>query len=240
MKIAYDFHIHSCLSPCGDKDMSPQRIVIMAKIMGYDAIALTDHNTSKNCEAVMAIGEEIGLTVIPGMELCTAEEVHIVCLFPTLEQATAFSDYIYETLPPVKNKPAVFGEQVIMDKTDSVLGYEEKLLITASSINTHKAVCEVEKFGGICYPAHIDRSSFSIISNLGTIDESFGFKCAEIFDISKENELKEKHPYLKKLKIVSDSDAHYLENMRIPQYSYMEVDECTIDGILKKLAVDGF
>lgn len=235
MKIAYDFHIHSCLSPCGDKDMTPQNIVNMAKIMGYDAIALTDHNTSRNCEAVVKIGEALGLTVIPGMELCSSEEVHIVCLFPNCEKANAFSDYVYSTLPPVKNKPSVFGEQIIMNENDEITGYEEKLLITASGISCAKAVEVVKAYGGICYPAHIDRSSFSIISNLGIIDESFGFSCAEVFDISKLNNLKEKHPYLNNLKILSDSDAHYLENMRIPEGCYIETEENSISAILEYL-----
>ena len=235
MKIAYDFHIHSCLSPCGDKDMTPQNIVNMAKIMGYDAIAITDHNTCGNCKAVIKAGEQIGITVIPGMELCTSEEVHIVCLFPDVEKATQFSDYVYSTLPPVKNKPSVFGEQIYMNEADEITGYEERLLITASGISCAKAVSVVESFNGICYPAHIDRSSFSILSNLGMIDASFGFNCAEIFDITKENELKLQHPHLKNLKIISDSDAHYLENMRIPESCYMEVENQTAEGILKAL-----
>ena len=233
MRIAYDFHIHSCLSPCGDKDMTPQNIVNMAKIMGYDAIALTDHNTCGNCESVVKLGKEVGITVIAGMELCTSEEVHIVCLFPDCEKANSFSDYVYSTLPPVKNKPHIFGEQVKMNDFDQVVGYEEKLLITASGISCAKAVETVKGFGGICYPAHIDRSSFSILSNLGTIDESFGFTFAEIFDLSKESELKQKHPYLTKLKIVSDSDAHYLENMRIPEGCFMEVKNNSIEDIFE-------
>ncbi len=232
MKIQYDFHIHSCLSPCGDMDMTPGNIVNMARLMGYDAIALTDHNTSGNCETAMHFGKEIGLTVIPGMELCTAEEVHIVCLFPTLEKATAFSDYVYTTLPPVKNKPAVFGEQAFCNKDDEICGSEERLLITASSIGTYKAASIVKEYGGICYPAHIDRSSFSIISNLGTIDESFGFGFAEIFDIAKETELKEKFPYLNEMKIISDSDAHYLDKMR-PENNFIEIEENSIEAIFK-------
>lgn len=235
MKIAYDFHIHSCLSPCGDKDMTPQNIVNMAKIMGYDAIALTDHNTCGNCEATIKAGNELGLTVIPGMELCTSEEVHIVCLFPDSDKAMQFSDYVYSTLPPVKNKPGIFGEQTYMNENDEITGTEEKLLITASTISCAKAVAVVEEYGGICYPAHIDRSSFSILSNLGMIDENFGFKCAEIFDISKETELKEKHPYLKNLKIISDSDAHYLENMRIPEHCYIDIPDNTIQHIFEYL-----
>ncbi len=235
MKIAYDFHIHSCLSPCGDKDMTPQNIGNMAKIMGYNAIALTDHNTCGNCDALIKVGKELGITVIPGMELCTSEEVHIVCLFPELEKALEFSDYVYETLPPVKNKPSVFGEQIIMNENDEITGTEEKLLITASNISCAKVVSKVKEFGGICYPAHIDRSSFSIISNLGTIDEGFGFSCAEIFDISKEQELKMKHPQLNNLKIISDSDAHYLENMRIPENCYIDIENNSIESIFNYL-----
>lgn len=235
MKIAYDFHIHSCLSPCGDGDMTPQNIVNMAKIMGYDAIALTDHNTSGNCEAVMKAGKEVGITVIPGMELCSAEEVHIVCLFPDIEKAESFSDYVYSTLPPVKNKPQIFGEQIYMNENDEVTGVEEKLLITASGVSCAKAVSLVTEYGGICYPAHIDRSSFSILSNLGMIDESFGFNCAEIYDSSKESELKEKHPYLNELKIISDSDAHYLEKMRLPENCYIDIPQNTIEEIFNYL-----
>lgn len=234
MNISYDLHIHSCLSPCGDADMTPCNIVNMAKIMGYDVIALTDHNTSRNCPAVMKAAEEIGLTVIPGMELCTAEEVHIVCLFPTLEQALDFSDYVYSTLPPVKNKPSIFGEQTLCNENDEITGIEEKLLITASTVSCAKAVETVKKYGGICYPAHIDRSSFSIISNLGTIDSSFGFSCAEIFDITKEPLLKERFPYLNELKIISDSDAHYLEKMRIPEQT-LRLPDNGINTILNYL-----
>lgn len=219
MNIFYDFHIHSCLSPCGDDDMTPQNIVNMAKIMGYDMIALTDHNTCANCTAVVNAGQKADITVIPGMELCTSEEVHIVCLFPDLHSASEFSDFIYTTLPPVKNKPAVFGEQLLRDENDEIIGTEEKLLITASSVSCTKVHKTVDSFGGVCFPAHIDRSSFGIISNLGTITEDFGFNCAEVFDMNFESQLKQNHPYLNKMKILSNSDAHYLENMRLPQHT---------------------
>lgn len=239
MKLNYDFHIHSCLSPCGDKDMTPNNIVNMAKLMGCDVIALTDHNTSKNCPAVMKAGEEIGLTVIPGMELCTAEEVHIVCLFPSLEKALAFSDYVRETVPPIKNKAAVFGEQTVMDEKDEAIGEEEILLVTASSIRTEKVVKTVTEYGGFCFPAHIDRSSYSVISNLGTIDESFGFTCVEIFDLTKEEALKKQFPYLFGVPILSDSDAHYLENMR-PASLQIEAKSNSIEDVfasIKSLSV---
>ena len=234
MKLYYDFHIHSCLSPCGDADMTPNNIVNYAKIMGYDVIALTDHNTALNCPAVAKIAEENGITFIPGMELCTSEEVHIVCLFYTLEDALNFSEYVKSTMPPIKNKPSVFGEQLICDENDNVIGQEEILLVTASGISTEKVVKKVAEYNGICYPAHIDRSSFSILSNLGIIDEYFGFTCAEIYDTLKMIELKKIHPYFEKLKILSDSDAHYLENMRVSQ-QIIDVPENNVNAILDHL-----
>lgn len=234
MKLFYDFHIHSCLSPCGDADMTPNNIVNYAKLMGYDVIALTDHNTALNCPAVAKIAERNGITFIPGMELCTSEEVHIVCLFYTLENALDFSEYVKSTMAPIKNKPAVFGEQSICDENDIIIGQEDILLVTASGISTEKVVKKVAEYNGICYPAHIDRSSFSILSNLGTIDEYFGFTSAEIYDNRKEDELKKKHPHIEKLKILYDSDAHYLENMRIPQ-QVIDVPENNIKAILDYL-----
>jgi predicted metal-dependent phosphoesterase TrpH len=235
MKLYYDFHTHSCLSPCGDNDMTPYNLVNMAKLLGLDIIALTDHNTCENCDSAIKVGNEAGITVIPGMELCTSEEVHVVCLFYTLENALNFSEYVKSTMPPIKNKPSVFGEQTICDENDNVLAQEETLLVTASGISTEKVVKKVAEYGGICYPAHIDRSSFSILSNLGTIDDYFGFKCAEIYDTEKENELKERHPYLNKMKILSDSDAHYLENMRLPE-QIIDVPENTAKAILDYLS----
>lgn len=217
MKLYYDFHIHSCLSPCGDSDMTPNNIVNMAKLMGLDVIALTDHNTSGNCRAVMEVGEKAGLTVIPGMELCTSEEVHIVCLFRDIDSAESFSDFIKTTVPPIKNKATVFGEQVFMNKNDEITGTEDILLVTASSVSTSEIVKKVSEYGGICFPAHIDRASYSIISNLGTIDGSFGFTCAEIADMTEYHELKRNFPFLNTIRIFSDSDAHYLENMRPPE-----------------------
>ncbi len=107
MKYYYDLHLHSCLSPCGDMDMTPNNLVNMAKLLGLDVIALTDHNTSLNCEAAIKVGEEVGVLVIPGMELTTSEDIHAVCLFPTLEKALAFSQYVDENRIHIRNKAAI-------------------------------------------------------------------------------------------------------------------------------------
>lgn len=235
MELNYDFHLHSCLSPCGDNDMTPYNLVNMAKIMGLDAIALTDHNTCLNCEAAMKVGKEAGILVIPGMELCTDEEVHVVCLFPALDNALAFSEYVRERIPPVENRPEIFGDQFIMDDRDNIIGSENLLLTTAANVSLDKVPEIMKEFGGISFPAHIDRSSYSVISNLGMIDEYMGFSTAEITKNADKNEYIKKYPVLEKMHILTSSDAHYLENIG-EAGGKINVEVCEIDKILSILS----
>ena len=124
MKLSYDLHIHSCLSPCGDNDMTPNNIVNMAILNGLVVIALTDHNSCKNCPAFLEAAQRSGILAIPGMELCTSEEIHVVCLFPELRQAMAFDREVYQYVPPIQNDPRIFGEQLILDGEDRQIGQE--------------------------------------------------------------------------------------------------------------------
>ena len=139
MKYYYDLHLHSCLSPCGDMDMTPNNLVNMAKLLELDVIALTDHNTVRNCAAAMAVGREIGLLVIPGMELTTSEDIHAVCLFPTLEQALAWDAYVDGHRIKVRNRAEIYGRQVIMNENDEEIGEIESLLIPATEISIMSA-----------------------------------------------------------------------------------------------------
>lgn len=223
MNRRYDFHIHSCLSPCGDDDMTPVNICNMAKLSGLGIIALTDHNSCLNCPAAVKAGLAAGITVIPGMELCTCEEVHLICLFPSLEKALSFSGFVRSSMPDIKNRPAIFGNQIIMNEEDEPAGTEERLLTLASSVGCSEAVETVKSYGGICYPAHIDRSSYSVLSNLGTISSDMGFSAFEISDSGDLSTLKEKHPVLNGMLCMRGSDAHYLENMSMDGYSFEEV-----------------
>jgi len=234
MKYYYDLHLHSCLSPCGDMDMTPNNLVNMAKLLGLDVIALTDHNTSLNCEAAIKVGDEVGVLVIPGMELTTAEDIHAVCLFSTLEKALAFSDYVDNNRIKVKNKAQIYGRQVIMNEDDEEIGELEHLLLPASFITISEAYRKAKEFGGICYPAHIDRDSLSILSVLGEIDPYCGFKTAELADISKLDVLKQQHPILNDMHIVTCSDAHYLENMR-DAANTLELPELTREAVVAAL-----
>ena len=231
MKLYYDFHTHSCLSPCGDNDMTPYNLVNMAKLLGLDIIALTDHNTCENSASAVKAGEAIGLTVIPGMELCTSEEVHVVCLFPDVESAMEFSDYVISSMPPVKNRPDIFGEQLIMDETDNVIGNQEKLLTIASAISISDVCRTVEDYGGVCYPAHIDRSSYSVLSNLGMITEDMGFSAVEMTAEADRETLLRNHPILNGVQVFVDSDAHYLENMKDAE-NIIDIPENTAKAVI--------
>ena len=212
-ELYYDLHIHSCLSPCGDMDMTPNNIAGMAYLKGLNIIALTDHNTCRNAPALMRAAEQYGLIVLPGMELTTQEEVHVVCLFSGLDSAMAFDAYVYERLMKIRNRIDVFGEQVIMNENDEPVGEEEFFLTNATEISFDQVYDAVTAHEGIMIPAHLDKSTTSLLSSLGFIPPDSRFTCAEVKDLSRLHGLLEAHPYLKKCRIISDSDAHYLPDI---------------------------
>ncbi len=234
MKIYYDLHMHSCLSPCGDDEMTPFNLVNMAALKGLNVIALTDHNTCKNCPAALEAGKEAGILVVPGMELCTQEEIHVVCLFPALESAMAFDGAVERLIPPIPNKPEIFGHQRIMDAADGVLGEWEPLLITGADISLYGVRALVEAHGGACFPAHIDRDSFSVLSVLGEYPPEIGFPAAEITGSADAKALRLQYPALMGLPLLTDSDAHYLEDISEPM-RFMELESLSAKGLIRQL-----
>ena len=209
-ELAYDLHIHSCLSPCGDKDMTPANIAGMAMLKGLRIIALTDHNSVRNAPALIRAAEQYGIIALPGMELTTQEEAHVLCLFAETEAALAFDAYVRERLRKVKNRAEIFGEQILMNENDEPLGEEEYLLINATEIAFEDAGDAVCAHGGIMIPAHLDKESDSLLSSLGFIPPESTFSCAEIRDMNNLDRLRHAHPYLESCRIISNSDAHYL------------------------------
>jgi hypothetical protein len=196
--------------------MTPANLVGMAAVKGLDVIALTDHNSCKNCEAALYHGKQYGVTVLPGMELCTSEEVHVICLFDNLTDALAFDAYVGERLLPIPNREEIFGKQEIRNHEDEVIGKVEPLLINATTISFDEAFALVESFHGIAYPAHLDKSSTSLLSNLGFIPPESTFPCAELRSMANLHRLRKEHSYLEHCKILSSSDAHRLEEIAEP------------------------
>ncbi len=224
--IYYDFHIHSCLSPCGDMDMTPNNIVNMAVLSELDAIAVCDHNSARNVRAVMEVAKLLGITVIPGMEVETAEEVHILTLFPTIEACEYAESEIYKALPEIKNRPEIFGHQTIMDCEDNIIGYEEKLLITPTSLSINRLYDLIKSSGGQFIPAHLDRHSYSILTNLGFMPDDLDISHIEISKGVEDLGLYlNNRPELKNYKILRNSDAHYLENIAIKDSCINSISE---------------
>jgi len=234
LDLFYDLHIHSCLSPCGDDDMTPGNIVGMAAIKGLDVIAVTDHNSCKNCPAVMKLAEQFGVLAIPGMEINTSEEVHAVCLFPELSQAMAFDAYVYERLMPFPNKEEIFGKQQICNEDDEVVGTVPYLLINSVDISFDALWELVRSYGGVMFPAHIEKSANSLIANLGFVPPDSRFRTAELKDLKKLHEVRRNNPYLEGCRIISNSDAHYLEHINEPSLT-LPVRERSARAVIETL-----
>ena len=210
MKIYCDLHIHSCLSPCGDDDMTPNNIVNMARLKGLNCIALTDHNSCGNCRATQLAARQAGIGFIPGMEINTSEDIHAVCLFPDCDSAEAFSAEIYRLLPNTKNKPEVFGRQLYTDWLDNPTGEEEKLLINAAALSITQVPALVKQHDGICFPAHIDKDANSILAVLGSVPAECHFSCMEVTPRYQPESRPDVEAALQNCRAVVSSDAHYL------------------------------
>ena len=230
-----DFHIHTALSPCADNMMTPVNIVHAALEKELHMIAITDHNSAENVEAVLEAAAGTGLYVIPGMEVQTREEVHLVCLFPDIDRIMAWQELIYRVLPLEKNKESFFGEQWICDAKGMLARKNERLLMSSVLMTVEETAETAKQMGGICYPAHIDRPNYSIISNLGFIPHDSGFTACELSPwISAEVALI-KYPYLKKYALIGSSDAHQIEEINWAR-SEVHVNEPTFDEIKMALA----
>ncbi len=227
MKLFYDLHLHSCLSPCGDEDATPANLAGMLSLAGLDVVALTDHNSCGNCAPFLRRAAGLGLVALPGMELTTSEEVHVICLFERLDDALAFERVVYCALPDVPNRPEVFGRQLLIGEDDEIAGEEPRLLLSATSIGIYDVTALAAAHGGVAFPAHIDRASFSLLANLGFWDDAMGFTFYE--------RTRAANPELMPLKPwLVNSDAHRLED--IPDAAFrLEAPERSAGGVLRAL-----
>lgn len=223
----YDLHVHSCLSPCGDDDNTPNNIAGMAALSEIDIMALTDHNTADNCPAFFAAAERCGITAVAGMELTTSEEIHVVCLFEHLEDAMRFSDEVKRHRTMIPNRTDIFGRQLIMNADDEIISEDEHLLTVATDISIEDLPALVNEFGGICYPAHIDKDANGIIAILGTVPDQPYFRAVELHDPKKLENYKNDYRLHDRVFVFS-SDAHYLESIE-DKTNYFVLDTVSSD-----------
>jgi PHP family Zn ribbon phosphoesterase len=232
VKIKADLHIHSCLSPCGDLEMSPRAIAARAKELSLDLICVTDHNTALNNPSAARACAAAGVRCLYGMEINTREEVHTLCYFDELEKAMELDKFIAPRLPDIKNDPEIFGDQVIVDENDIILGQHEKILSSAADLGLEELRDKVLAAGGLFVPAHINRPRNSLISQLGLLlpDEKYSavelhksvYLCGaarpETFD----------YP------VISNSDAHYLNDIGLV-YNEIELEDFSLSALRSAL-----
>jgi len=232
-----DLHIHSCLSPCGDWDMSPRGIIQKSRQVGLDLIAICDHNSVENAGVAMREGARQGVRVLPGMEVCSKEEVHILALFEELDPALKMQAYVYANLPG-ENRPDVFGSQVVANENDEVLGENPRLLIGASRLGLHDIVEKTHELGGLSLGCHVDRPAYGIINQLGFIPADLALDGVEV---SRRVKLADAHKTvagIEKFSCITSSDAHFLEDIG-KVWTLFQMAEPTVAEIQKSLLQQG-
>ena len=221
-----DLHIHSCLSPCGDNDMTPGNILGMAVVKGLEIVAISDHNAARNLPAAQKIADAYGLLLVPAIEITTREEVHMLGYFPDVETAVDFGEMLKEHLPKKKNKPAFFGEQLVMDEDDNVIATEDALLIGAADLTLEECAARVRAVGGVPVPAHINRGNNGLLINLGFMPQEPAFTTVEVWKHlpCPLEPLENKH-------VLHSSDAHYLGDIQEAEFS-LRLPEKSVAALL--------
>ncbi len=233
MKVPYDLHIHSALSPCGDEDMTPNNIVNMAVIKGLKLISVTDHNTMLNVAPTIEVAQNHDVLVIPGIEVTTKEDIHVLCYFPNLHDGMKFQDFIYSGIPDTQNVEEIFGKQTLLDRNDRVTGYINKLLLNSTKYTIEETYELTRIHNGAMVPAHIDKSSYSIVSSLGFIPDTLKVHSVEVYDEKKLKDLS-KFIDMNRYKIISNSDAHYLVDIK-EAISFLDIESLTTRAVISYL-----
>ncbi len=229
-----DTHIHTCLSPCAELDMHPAALAYAAVEAGLNAIAVCDHNSAENAGAVQRAGNAVGLSVIPGMEITSAEEVHILGLLPNLEAALALQSKVYRSLPGHQDEDA-FGMQVVANEYAEVLGFNDRLLSGATTMNVTEVVAAIHDFDGLAVASHVDREGFGIIGQLGFIPPDLNLDAIEVSQRTPLPQARLSFAPAGKRSILCASDAHEPKDIaRAATYAIME--KATLDELRKALA----
>ncbi len=194
--------------------MIPPLILREAEKKGLNLIAITDHNACHNAEAVMEAAMGTSIHVLPGMELQSKEEVHLLCLFDTMKHCRQWQEKVFQKLPSLANKETFFGPQYVVDATGDWLWTEDRLLATSADMTVEEIVDQVTALGGVAIPAHVDRASFSLLSNLGLIPETLAVKALEVTPYFDPQRDLLKWPELKDWCLIVNGDAHRLKEIQ--------------------------
>jgi len=206
-----DLHVHSVLSPCAEVEMIPPLIVQAALEHGLNLIAITDRNASENAAAVLQAAAGSGLTVLPGMETQSREDVHLLCLFETLEALQAWQQQINQALPCLPNRPEYFGEQFVVDSSGEFIRREERLLLTATRFSVEEIFEQASALGGLVIPAHVDRPANGLLTTLGVVSPAWQAAAFEISRHLSPDQARRRFPSLQPYPLIQNGDVHSLE-----------------------------
>lgn len=231
-----DLHVHTVLSPCAAIEMIPPLIVREALAQGINLIAITDHNATANITAVQKAAAGTELTVLPGMEVQTKEEVHVLCIFDTLEQTETWQSFVDQSLPNIENRPDFFGEQFVVDETGDFIRREERLLLNSTDLAFDEVAQKVKELGGLFIPAHVNRKAFGLIANLGLIPANVNVEALEISrHISPQNAY-EMYPQINGYPLIQNGDVHYIDEFfGSSHYLIEEPDTCELLYAIRQL-----
>lgn len=217
-----DLHVHTVLSPCAAVEMIPPLIVQTALDEGIRLIAITDHNSSANVAAVQEAARDSGLTVLPGMEVQTQEEVHVLGLFQELGQLSAWQSIVDQHLPNLENNPEFFGEQFIVDSTGDYLGSETRLLLTSVELSLEECVEWIHKLGGLAIPAHVNRKANGLFANLGMVPSGTPIDALEISRHIDPTSTYKLYPQTRDYPLIQNGDVHHLDGFLGSSHLWIE------------------
>lgn len=207
-----DLHVHTLLSPCAAIEMTPRNIINHAVDCNIDIIAITDHNACDNVAAAVEAAAGTKVVVVPGMEVETKEEVHLITLFETVDQLKSFNDYIASCLSGRVNDQKRFGAQIIVDACDEFIGFREDMLLASLTSGIEEVTAEVAVRNGICIASHVDRPVYSILSQLGFVPPDLMLAAVEVSRLTSTKSATEKFPSIGCLPVITSSDAHYISD----------------------------
>lgn len=232
-----DLHIHTCLSLCAELDMTPSRIIDAAIKNGLDIIAISDHNSAENVEVAMKIAKNKGITVLPAMEITSYEEAHVLAIFPSSEDALKMQEIVYTALPDYSNQmesDKLHGYQLVVNENDEIMNFNKRFFFGAINLSVKNIVETIHNIGGIAIASHIDRESFSVISQLGIISDDMQFDAIEISCNTGKREAELKFKQYAKLPFIASSDAHHLDDIG-KRTTVFFLEEISFDEIMAAL-----
>lgn len=208
-----DLHIHTCLSPCSDLFMTPRLIVEKAASLGLNIIAICDHNSAENVKVTKKLAKEKGINALPGIEVTSSEEVHIVGIFGDIQGALELQNIVYAYLQPGENDEEAFGYQVVVNENDEILSFNKRLLIGSTMLSVEEVVELIHHFGGLAIAAHIDREGFGIVGQLGFIPPDLKLDALELSPHISTEDARRKFKEYSHIPWIRSSDAHELSDI---------------------------